>query len=223
MWIKRAEQTLAENPDDSGSRSTLKTVRARHIIETQNWTLQELTDELSNDELLALGLSAVNLGKPELAQQVAARLQTRSEADPDDRPLKVSYLEVAAMAKFLSSHDQAAGADTLQQQGMAMLREALEVTEQGRLPNGAANPLKPVHELTGEAMLFAGQAEEAAGLFEQSLLRMPNRPLSLLGAARAYKQAGNGAAAGEKYEALLAIWSDDSNGAVQEARTFLGY
>ena len=52
---------------------------------------------------------------------------------------------------------------------------------------------------------------------------MPNRPLSLVGAARAYKQAGDAVRAAEKYAALLAVWSDDSNPAVQEAKDYLGF
>jgi tetratricopeptide (TPR) repeat protein len=77
--------------------------------------------------------------------------------------------------------------------------------------------------LGGEAFLAVGQAEKAAELFEQSLLRMPNRPLSLLGAARSYKEMDNAGKASEKYAALLAVWSDDSHPAVQEAKKYLNY
>lgn len=224
LWIQRAEQTMKENPDDPRSRGTYTTVKARHTIETQDWALQELTDELSTDELLALGLSAVNLGDAELAAQVAERLSTVASSGRNNLSAKVSHMEVAAMAMLMNSHDlSGAAASSQQQQAIAMLQEAVELTNEGRLPNGAANPLKPVHELTGEVLLHAGQGEEAARLFEESLLRMPNRPLSLLGAARAYKQAGNDARAAEKYHALLAIWSDDSHPAVQEAKAHLGY
>ena len=37
---------------------TLNTMRARHIIETQDWQLQPVSEDLSSAELLALGLSA---------------------------------------------------------------------------------------------------------------------------------------------------------------------
>ena len=53
LWIERAEQTLRENPGDGRSSATLKTMRARHVIETQQWQLTALSDELSADELLA--------------------------------------------------------------------------------------------------------------------------------------------------------------------------
>ncbi len=220
LWIERAEQTLRENPGDRRSQSTLATVRARHIIETQDWKLQPLSNELSNDELLALGLSAANLGSAGLAQQVADRLQARSESSPGNRSLQVSYLEVAAMAKFAASHATDDPAE-IQSQGEAMLQEAVAITEAGSLPNGAANPLKPAHELYGEALLHAGRADEAAQQFETSLLRMPKRTLSLLGAARAYKLGGNNEKAAEKYRAFLSYWKDDSHAAASEAKDFL--
>ena len=224
LWIRRAEQTLSENPDDGRSRGTLSTVRARHTIETQNWALQELNEELSPDELLALGLSAVNLGETELAQRVTERLDVLAADSENNLSLKVSHMEIAAMSMLLNSRDlTGAMATSQQQQAITLLREAVELTNGGRLPSGAANPLKPVHELTGEVLLGNRQPEEAALLFEESLLRMPNRPLSLLGAARAYKQAGDKFRAAEKYTNLLAVWSDDSQPAVQEAKTYLGF
>ena len=224
LWIRRAEQTLSENPDDGRSRGTLSTVRARHTIETQNWALQELNEELSPDELLALGLSAVNLGETELAQRVTERLDVLAADSENNLSLKVSHMEIAAMSMLLNSRAlTGAMATSQQQQAITLLREAIELTNGGRLPSGAANPLKPVHELTGEVLLGNRQPEEAALLFEESLLRMPNRPLSLLGAARAYKQAGDKFRAAEKYTNLLAVWSDDSQPAVQEAKTYLGF
>jgi len=224
LWISRAEQTLKENPEDPRSQSVFATVRARHTIESQDWKLQDLTDELRSDELLALGLSAINLGELELAGLVAERLGTEAAQNENNLPLKVSHMEVAAMSMLMNSHEMTGATATNQhQQAIAMLQQAVELTNQGRLPNGAANPLKPAHELTGEVLLHAGQSTEAAALFEESLLRMPNRPLSLVGAARAYKQLGDAVRAAEKYEALLAVWSDDSNPAVQEAKDYLGF
>jgi tetratricopeptide (TPR) repeat protein len=164
------------------------------------------------------------MGETELAEQVADRLATLAADSENNLSLKVSHMEVSAMSMLLSSRNlTGAMATSQQQQAIALLQEAVELTNGGRLPNGAANPLKPVHELTGEVLLRAGLSEEAAQLFEDSLLRMPNRPLSLLGAARAYKQAGNKTKAAEKYAALLAVWSDDSQLAVQEAKTYLNF
>ncbi len=222
LWIERAGQTLAENDGDRRSMGTLTTMQARHIIESQQWELQELSDDLSANELLALGLSAVNLEEAELAQDVAARLAALASDSPNNNTLKLINLEVGAMARLIGSHDLSGSAATAaQDEAMAMLDEAIAITERGRLPNGAANPLKPVHELTGEVMLHAGDFARAAELFETSLLRMPNRPLSLIGAARAYDKLGERDKANEKYSALLSIWNDEDHPLVQEARQFL--
>lgn len=215
LWISRAEETLSENPGDMRSTNTLKIMQARHTIETQQWKVSELTDDLNADQLLALGMSAANLGELDLADRVAARLAELASDSPNNSNLKVMQAEVAALAKAKRSGPAAAGEIS------AMLADAVALREKGRLPNGAATPLKPIHELAGEIHLELGDAAAAAELFETSLLRLPNRPLSLLGAARAYAELGEDALADAKYEELLMIWSDDSWPSVQEAKRFV--
>ena len=51
---------------------------------------------------------------------------------------------------------------------------------------------------------------------------MPNRPLSLIGAARAYAAMNEQEMAKEKYQAYLAIRGDGSHPAVREARQQVG-
>ena len=58
-------------------------------------------------------------------------------------------------------------------------------------PRGSASPVKPIYELYGEILLEMGRPEDAAEKFEASILYTPNRPLSLLGLARSYREAGN--------------------------------
>lgn len=228
LWIDRAEQTLRENPDHPRSRNTLKTMVARHTIETEQWQLHEFSADLSSDELLALGLSAANLGDLALANQAAEQLRNLSMASPDNGALKISANEVAAMVLFKQAEaDRVAGRSAAgtakQRQSLELLEEAVQIADAGRLPNGAANPLKPAHELAGEVLLAADMPEAAATQFDTSLLRTPNRPRSLLGSARAHRALGHDGAAAEKYRALLALWTEDSLPAVQEAKGFLGY
>ena len=71
-------------------------------------------------------------------------------------------------------------------QAIAMLTEATKIEEGMRPPNGAADPVKPSHEVLGEVLLRAGKAKEAAAAFDASLLRMPNRARALMGAAQAH-------------------------------------
>ncbi|GAB5500142.1 MAG: hypothetical protein PsegKO_24530 [Pseudohongiellaceae bacterium] len=228
LWIARAEQTLRENPDHPRSRNTLKIMNARHTIETENWQLVPYSDALIDEELLALGLSAANLGDLALSSKAAEKLAELSAANPNNLALRESARQVAGLALFKqAASDIEAGMNSSgmakRQEALALLAEAADVAEQGQLPNGAANPLKPSHELYGEVLLSADNPEMAVAMFEQSLLRTPNRSRSLLGAARAHRALGHAEVAAERYQALLANWSDDSLPEVREAKAFLGY
>jgi len=91
-------------------------------------------------------------------------------------------------------------------QAIALLKEGVQIEESMRPPNGAADPVKPSHELLGEVLLRAGKAEEAAAMFDASLLRMPNRARSLMGAAQAYAAAGKPELAAERRATLQSFW-----------------
>ena len=52
---------------------------------------------------------------------------------------------------------------------------------------------------------------DALDKFETSLLRMPKRTRSLLGAARAAAKSGDRPAAREHYRTLMAIWHDHAD------------
>lgn len=75
-----------------------------------------------------------------------------------------------------------------------------------RPPNGAADPIKPSHELLGEVLLQTGKPAEAAAAFDTTLLRMPNRARALIGSARAHAAAGHRAIAAERYALLNSFW-----------------
>jgi predicted Zn-dependent protease len=91
-----------------------------------------------------------------------------------------------------------------------------------RPPNGAADPVKPSHELLGEVLLETGNPSEAAKAFEASLLRMPNRARSLQGSARAHAAAGDRATASERFQKLVEIWGGHQElPGYQEAELYL--
>jgi hypothetical protein len=89
---------------------------------------------------------------------------------------------------------------------VALLKEAVQIEEGMRPPNGAADPVKPSHELLGEVLLQVGSPAEAAAAFDAGLLRMPNRARSLIGAARAHTAAGRRDIAAERYGTLHSFW-----------------
>ncbi|MEX0964892.1 MAG: tetratricopeptide repeat protein [Pseudohongiellaceae bacterium] len=222
-WIQRGQLVLDNDPTSARSISTVKTMKARHIIESKQWQIQPLSDDLDDTELLALGLSAASLGDLALANRVVARLASMLATNPRNSQIKLVHHEVAALTLHKESMQGSMVDVAKRQQAIDLMQEAMALKETQRPPNGAATPLKPVHELAAEMLLEMGQYEEAAKLFDVSLQRLPNRPWSLLGAARSYKGLNNKARASTMYHSLLAIWSDDGHPAVREAKQYLGY
>ena len=213
LWINRASDVLSNNPGDGRSTGTLKTMKARHIIETENWETYELTDSLNSDELLALGLSAANLGDLDLAQAVADRLEDLSSQSPGNTTLNLISMEISALTMFKKGQEEEA---------VALLMEAVSVAENQSPPRGAASPLKPVHELAGDLLLAMGSHDKAAELYETSLGRMANRPRALLGAARSYAGMSDEYNARQKFQAFYSLWKDTDIAAVDEVEDYLG-
>ena len=210
LWIDRMEGIRERAAEQERAINTLPQVRARMVIEREAWDPQPVTDEAQPTELLATGLGAVQTGDLALAEAAAHRLaEAAEEASAGDgdqsyyartsKPLQIMAKEVAGMLAIASGDTDA---------GLALLQEGVAIAESMRPPNGAPNPLKPVHELQGEALLAAARPEEALEAFEKSLLRTPNRPLSLRGLARAHAALGQHAQARDIYTRLLEGWRD---------------
>lgn len=221
MWIERMEDVVAKNPDQQRIIEALPRIKARMIIETQQWQTMPITAESYDTELFATGLSAVRLGKPGVAKKAAEGLAAKAAAlSNDDRsyyaqtakPVQIMHLSVAGLLAI---------AEGKLEKGLAMLAKGVDIAETMRPPNGTPNPIKPVHELYGEALLAANRPDQAAEQFATSLGRTPNRPLSLLGLARAYAAIGDDEAAKKQYEKLAEVWKDRSLPAVEEASRFL--
>ena len=208
LWIQRMEghrEQAVEQPHLAGM---FPQVRARMVIEREAWAPHPLNEDSHQTELLATGLGAVHTGDLALAEAVAERLADKAaEASAGDgdrsyyarnsKPLQIMAKEVAGLLA-IAAGDTAAG--------LALLQEGVAIAESMRPPNGAPNPLKPVHELQGEALLAAGRPEEAMQAFETSLLRTPNRPLSLRGLARSHAALGQHEEARAIYTRLVEGW-----------------
>ncbi len=89
------------------------------------------------------------------------------------------------------------------------------------LPRGAANPIKPAHEFYGEALLAASRPSGAVREFSALLLRMPNRPLALLGLARSSVALGDRESAGVHYRKLAEVWETRDFPELREAEAHL--
>jgi tetratricopeptide (TPR) repeat protein len=193
--------------------NTVSLTKSRYVVDTEEWKVEPVTPEESSPaELLATGLSAARLGDREALRAAEAELRRRVEGGQG------GYTEV--MSKQVSAlHHAAMGhADV----ATGLMDEAVAIVEAMAPPRGSANPIKPVHELYGELLLELDRPEAAIEMFETSLLRMPNRPRSLLGLARANVAVGNEADAAEAYRKLAAVWAGrDSFEGYQEAQRFL--
>ena len=111
----------------------------------------------------------------------------------------ISELEVAALIDLGQGRTQTA---------LERLEKGIALADRTGAPRGAVQPVKPVHELYAEVRLELGQLDEAAGLFDASLRRTPNRPRSLLGLARTYAAQGRTELAAEQYGKLAQIWQE---------------
>ena len=223
----QAFEWMAETTKNQRAIGALSLVRARYIIETEEWKVQPVADNASNETILANGFSAVKTGDMATAAKMESMLAAKVKAAPGGaaapanphaehgatpapapapaaagggdagKGVRVMQLELAAlMANAKGQADQA----------ITMLKEAAALEETMRPPNGAADPIKPSHELLGEVLLQAGKAKDAADAFEMSLLRMPNRARSLMGAVKAHTAAGNKDKAAERLSILNSFW-----------------
>ena len=222
LWIERMEGIRERAGEQQPASGTLAQVRARMVIEREAWSPLPVTDESAPVELLANGLSAVQADDLALAETAVRMLAEAAEAESDDadrsyyarnsKPLQIMAKEIAGMLAIARGQT-----DT----GLALLAEGVAVAESMRPPNGAPNPLKPVHELYGEALLAAGRSGDARAAFEASLLRTPNRPLSLRGLARSHAALGQHADALAIYASLVEGWRDRDVPWRKEAETYL--
>ena len=220
-WIAELDDLVERTGDEGRGKSTVPLVRARYIVETEEWETREITDDTSSSELLATGISAVHTGDLDLAREAAARLRKAGERQSGDsstfqrgpKPAQVMHHEVAGLIRL--AEGDADGAVELFDKGLAI------ASTMGP-PRGAASPIKPIRELYGEVLLQLERPEDAIAQFEDQLLYTPNRPRTLLGLARALSAAGDRAAASEAYRSLLEMWADATEPKeLAEAREFL--
>ncbi len=216
-------------------------MKARQMIVTDQWEetpgLAELVARTRRDPssvvdskataavLLAAGMGAIAGGDLATAEGVEAALEAladraaSAEGRGGAKQLGITHKEIAGLVRLARNDDQAA---------VGLLEDAAEIADSMVPPSGPPGeqltdgPVKPAHELLGEVLLRLGRPEEAAEVFAAALLRMPNRPKLLLGAARAAARSGDMVMARNHYQALLDTPGHDAALAgVDEAARFL--
>lgn len=190
--------------------SAAESMKARQIIETEKWekialptapaTEQARTDgtnrtyDTSTSTLLAAGISAAKLGDLPAARQAVTMLEAaREKQESEGRTYNAK--SVAIMEKEVEALVQLAEKNT--DQAVALMKEATSIESSLDPPSGPPEPIKPSHELFGEILLELNQPKAAVAQFEESLLRMPNRRLSVQGLTKARSKASSGTTAGQ--------------------------
>jgi hypothetical protein len=227
--------------------SALALQKARYIIETEEWRVQSIPENASNETMLANGMSAVKTGDLATAEKMEALLAAKAAAAPGEAPAGPHADHGAAPAPATAGGARSGGASTPpatspdagksvrimhrelkalialakkeSDTAVTLLQEAVAIEESMRPPNGAADPVKPSHELLGEVLLHVGKPAEAAKAFDASLLRMPNRARSLMGSARAHAEAGHRDIAAERVALLNSFWKGKPFDALSTAPT----
>jgi len=209
-WIERLEMVARDSEGEARAERSLPMLKARYVVESEEWRTVPVTDESSAHELLATGISAVKTGDLATAEQAEAKLEAMAEGSSANG---IMYREVAALIRLARGQGDLA---------TALMDEAMEIVDGMRLPNGAATPVKPPNELYGEILLELDRPAEAMEKFETSLQRMSGRSRSLLGLARAASRSGDRATAAAQYEKLRSNWSGrEQLPGYQEASRFL--
>ena len=209
LWIERLESMALEGrfleggpqgaPGQARASTTIPLLKARYVVETEEWDVQPITEASTMHELLATGISAARTRDQATVAQAEAALRAIAESGPSgNRSANIMAKQVGALLHAGMEHGSVA---------TGLMDEAEAIVEAGADPRGAASPVKPVHELYGEILLDLERPADAIEKFETSLQRMPNRPRSLLGLARAYAETDNRKMAVEAYEKLIEVWA----------------
>ena len=185
-------------------------VYARWILDQEQWqeaeSIAELAREysISNPGLwLAIGIAAVKSDLPDLASEAIERLDALS--DNPSAQSAVSARLVEGLAHMEQGHVELA---------LGILKDAVEVNwaNPGLLIGMPPRPVKPALEVYGEALLAAGQTEQALASFQRGLTRYRERTNLLLGAARAAEQLDRKDLSQRYYRQLAESWSDAQDG-----------
>ena len=219
-WIARLEELTEKSGSQARGVSALPLVKARYVVETETWEVKPVTEKSSTHELLATGISAYHAGDNATLEKAARQIRLVADKQAADTSLFNRQAKPTRVAQHeLEALDALAKGDRMG--AIEHIKKGVELAESMPPPRGAANPVKPAHELAGEILLEIGQAEEAVLFYQTQLLRTPNRVLSVRGLARAYADLGNRALAGEQYRKLQNIWSEHSVPGLKEASNYL--
>lgn len=203
--LVKMKQAAAKDPTPS-ARWYLALMRAAQVVETRQWDAAGFAVDTTGIEysaaasdLFARGWSAVEAGQLQDAGKILVAMRTRRA------PLvKIAAGPVCHQPDFSAgiSPNGLRAAAVMEKQlealihlkrgkgpaAIALLEQATKEEDAMALDYGPPIPVKPAHELLGEALLAQGRRKEARAQFDLALARAPKRALSLRGLAQAASQ-----------------------------------
>lgn len=168
---------------------------------------------------LARGLGALHTGNLDAATEAEQRLiELRESAIADDAGDMASYIEIdRRILEGWISH--ARGDDD---KAVELIQSAAELEEAAEKHPVTPGALLPPNEALGDLLMELDRPDEALSAYEESDAIWPERYNTLLGAARAARQAGENISARQYYERLLAATNGDADrSGILEARGFI--
>src|SRR5262249_2795745 len=191
--VDQAKAVADKNIDNPRIRDGYAGMKAGQVVETERWEKLALSTGPVRDGgapgydgsaayVFAAGFSAAHLNDLATANRALEILTAmQKQAESGSNAYRAKPIEV--MAKEVASgiaHIQHNTADAER-----LLKEAVALEATLDAPSGPPEPIKPSFELYGQFLGATGHAKDAAAQFQQALLRMPNRRLSLAGLQRA--------------------------------------
>ena len=194
-----AKAAADRNPNSPNVQRGYQAMHARYILETGQWEkiqLQVVTTQPASGSRASMpgmymgaddewwtfiaGYSAIKLGDPATADQAIAQLHAMAEKEGANsyaaKPFSIMEKELIAEADLARGQKD----DALQ-----AAKQAADIDRTLASPSGPPDPIKPGLEVYGDVLLATGHPKEAAAVYEEQLLRTPNRTPSVKALARA--------------------------------------
>jgi tetratricopeptide (TPR) repeat protein len=197
---------------------------ARYVLERAAWSealaLPVRTDTYAYAQAMprfVRAVGAARLGKPDVANDEIAQLQTLSKAGEN------SYWSEQVHVLLLAASGWQARAAGRNDEALKLMKAAADLEDATEKHVAMENRLYPMREMLGDMLLESGQPAAALQAYEASLHAAPNRLRGFYGAARAAKAAGDSTKAREYFQKVAALGknADPERVEVKEARAFL--
>jgi tetratricopeptide (TPR) repeat protein len=185
-------KAVADKETAGNVRDGYAAMKARQVVESEKWEKLALSPAPVKDGgapgydgsaayVFAAGFSAAHLNDMATANralEILTTMQKQAETGSNayrSKPFAVMAKEVASGIAHMGNN--LAEAERL-------LKEATAIEATLDAPSGPPEPIKPSFELYGQFLASQGRMQEAAVQFQQALLRMPNRRISVMALAK---------------------------------------